>query len=229
MATDNAQNPLNPPRHPLSIAAAMRSAAAQKLTSQMPRSISQPVPIPPKYSDQHDQNSYGNIETLEDAFQPVPMTAKEIADGRDDRNPGCRAEKIPDEKLAPGHAQNSGQRSGDKAYAEDEAREENGHRAELREEIFSALERCRWNSKETKIAIEQWTSAVMSQREAEAAADGGHDCADKNDPGQVQFVLRKSEEAGQKKDGLSWQRQADVFEQQCRADGPITVVCDRIA
>src|SRR5208282_3827281 len=105
--------------------------------------------------------------------QDVPVMAEEVSGAGDDGDPGGGTEEVEESEGSPGHAQDSGERSGEDAHAEDEAGKEDGGGSVTGEHFFAALQRGRRNAKYAPVMIEEGTSAKLAERVAEVTTEGG--------------------------------------------------------
>src|SRR6266403_5187961 len=129
------------------------------------------------------------------------MLPEQISGAGDAGDPESRTEEVKESKCSPAHAQDAGQRTGKNAQAEDEAGEENGGCSVASEHVFAAFQRCRRNSKDALIAIEQRTPAVMADGIAEIVAECGGSRADHNDPSEMEPVFGISQKTCQQERG----------------------------
>src|SRR6202008_452279 len=102
---------------------------------------------------------------------------EQIAGYRDATDPYQRSQKIENGKHPPAHSQHSGQRPGDHAQPENEAREENCRSAVTGEESFAPFKEFLTNSKETLVAFEEWPSSIVASGKSQIVAQRGRtDC-----------------------------------------------------
>src|SRR5260370_34131089 len=98
------------------------------------------------------------------------MLTEQIAGAGDAGDPEGRSEEVEESKRSPAHAQDAGQRSGKNAQAEDEAGEENCGGAVVGKQGLDARQRGRLDPKESLVAIEQRTPAIMATGVAQNGA-----------------------------------------------------------
>src|SRR3984893_2318610 len=157
------------------------------------------------------------------------MLPEQIAGAGDAGDPEGRSEEVEESKRSPAHAQDAGQRSGKNAQAEDEAGEENCGGAVVLKQVLAALHRGRLDPKESLVAIEQRTPAIMAESVAQIVAERcGTGCQD-NDSSDMEPVVGIGEKTCQQERGLTGDGEAGVFAEQCQSHGPVTVIGDEFA
>src|SRR5258708_23568358 len=157
------------------------------------------------------------------------MLPEEISRAGDAGDPEGRTEEVEESKRPPAHAQHSGQRSGENAQAEDKAGEENCGCAVAGKHFLAAFQRGRLDPKESLIAIEQRTPAIVTDGIANVVAERGGTGGDHNDPSEMKPVFGITQKACQQKRSFAGDGDAGVLAQQCQGDGPVTVGGDEFA
>ena len=156
LATDNAHptgredTPATPAQYSLT---ALLRCVTHADTSKGSSSCSTPPPIPACNQAQPHGNCH--VEPLDDAFQPLPMAAEQIAGSGDDAHPKGGTQKIEKQKFPPRHSQNSRHRPGDDPHAKHEASKENCYRPIARKQPLGTRQRLLSNSKESLVALEE--------------------------------------------------------------------------
>src|SRR5437660_4721148 len=157
------------------------------------------------------------------------MLSEQISGAGDAGHPDSRAQEVEENKRPPAHAKDAGQRSGENAQTEDEAGKENGGRSVAGKHVLAAFQRCRRNSEDPSIAIEQRAPAIVADGIAQVVAErcgarGNHD-----DPSEMEPMLGIGQKTCQQERGLTGHRNAGVLAEQCQSHGPVTVGGDEFA
>src|SRR5580704_6529343 len=182
-----------------------------------------PIP-PPRVGDNYGRHhKHHQVRPPHDLQQPLPMLSKEVPHARDDGHPQRRPQKVEQHEASPGHAQHTGQWTGDHSHPENEARKEYCHRAVSLEQLLAALDLFVRYPEQPLIVVQQGTSAVMSNPVAEVVAQRTCQRADENDQSKIEFVVLKGKEAGKQQHGLAGQRNARVLQHQRDRECPVTV------
>ncbi len=98
--------------------------------------------------------------------------------------------------------------------------------AVLVEQSFAALDRGGTNAKDVTIAIKQRAAAAISEGKSQIVTQGGGANSHQDDVGELQFVLRIGQEAGQEENRLARQGNPRILEQKRNAYRPIAIVSD---
>jgi len=96
-------------------------------------------PPPPEKPDQNNHhNRDGEVGVLYQIDQRFPVLSEKVSQAGDDAYPKHGAQEIKQQKLAPAHAQNTGQRTRDDPHPGDETGDKDGGSSVARKQFFSA-------------------------------------------------------------------------------------------
>src|SRR5882724_6486064 len=132
-----------------------------------PRKGSPFSPPPPEKPDQNNHhNRDGEVGVLYQIDQRFPVLSEKVSQAGDDAYPKHGAQEIKQQKLAPAHAQNTGQRTRDDPHPGDETGDKDGGSSVARKQFFSASDHIWPDMQGFLISLQKPTPAVETDGKA---------------------------------------------------------------